>query len=134
MPRKIWWIVFTIFGLLNLFLDEDSFPDLNFFFMVPMQKALPDFEIKPYLLLVNKDAVASRDGLNQLFKVKKDAKGRTEVMVSEGLTSAQIGNFDLLREVPMGEIVQRLHPHSIRILERAHSIEKGSKEKHPMKC
>jgi len=74
-----------------------------------MQKALPNFEIKPYLLLVNKDAVASRDGLNQLFKVKKDAKGRTEVVVSEGLTSAQIGNFDLLREVPMGEIVQRLH-------------------------
>ena len=42
-----------------------------------MQKALPNFEIKPYLLLVNKDAVASRAGLNQLFKVKKDAKGRT---------------------------------------------------------
>jgi hypothetical protein len=74
-----------------------------------MQKALPNFEIKPYLLLVNKDAVASRDGLNQLFKVKKDDKGRTEVVVSDGLTSAQIGNFDLLREVPMGEIVQRLH-------------------------
>ena len=74
-----------------------------------MQKALPNFEIKPYLLLVNKDAVASRDGLNQLFKVKKDAKGRTEVVVSDGLTSAQIVNFDLLREVPMGEIVQRLH-------------------------
>lgn len=74
-----------------------------------MQKALPNFEIKPYLLLVNKDALACRDGLNQLFKVKKNAKGRTEVVVPDGLTSVQIGNFDLLREVPMGEIVQRLY-------------------------
>ena len=40
-----------------------------------MQKALPNFEIKPYLLLVNKDAGASRDGLNQLFKVKKILQG-----------------------------------------------------------
>jgi hypothetical protein len=35
VPRKIWWIVFTIFGLLNLFFDEDFFPNLNFFFIVP---------------------------------------------------------------------------------------------------
>ena len=74
-----------------------------------MQKALPQFEIKPYLLLINKDAVAGRDGLNQLFKVSKDEKGRMSVAVEEGLTSAQIGNFDLLKEVPMGEVVQRLN-------------------------
>jgi hypothetical protein len=74
-----------------------------------MQKALPRFTIKPYLLLVNKDAVAGRDGLNQLFKVKKDVEGRLQVSVPDGLTSAQIGNFDLLREVSMGEVVERLH-------------------------
>ncbi len=74
-----------------------------------MQKALPQFEIKPYLLLINKDAVASRDGLNQLFKVGKDDKGRLNVKVAEGLTSAQIGNFDLLKEIPMGEVVERLY-------------------------
>jgi hypothetical protein len=74
-----------------------------------MQKALPQFEIKPYLLLINKDAVASRDGLNQLFKVGKDEKGRLNVKVAEGLTSAQIGNFDLLKEIPMGEVVERLY-------------------------
>ena len=74
-----------------------------------VQKALPQFEIKPYLLLINKDAVASRDGLNQLFKVGKDDKGRLNVKVAEGLTSAQIGNFDLLKEIPMGEVVERLY-------------------------
>ena len=74
-----------------------------------MRKALPQFEIKPYLLLINKDAVASRDGLNQLFKVDKDEKGRIQISVSEGLTSAQIGNFDLLREVPMEEVVNQLN-------------------------
>ena len=74
-----------------------------------MQKALPQFEIKPYLLLINKDAVASRDGLNQLFKVAKDEKGRMNVTVADGLTSSQIGNFDLLKEIPMGEVIERLH-------------------------
>ncbi|MFN5693477.1 MAG: DUF2779 domain-containing protein, partial [Bacteroidota bacterium] len=74
-----------------------------------MQKALPQFEIKPYLLLINKDAVASRDGLNQLFKVAKDEKGRMNVTVADGLTSSQIGNFDLLKEIPMSEVVDRLH-------------------------
>ena len=74
-----------------------------------IQKALPEFEIKPYLLLINKDAVASRDGLNQLFKVGKDEKGRLNVKVADGLTSVQIGNFDLLKEIPMGEVVERLY-------------------------
>jgi len=74
-----------------------------------MRKALPQFEINPYLLLINKDALASRDGLNQLFKVDKDEKGRMKISVSEGLTALQIGNFDLLREVPMGEVVNQLN-------------------------
>ena len=74
-----------------------------------MQKALPQFEIKPYLLLINKDAVASRDGLNQLFKVGKDEKGRLDVKVAEGFTTAQIGNFDLLKEIPMSEVMERLY-------------------------
>jgi hypothetical protein len=74
-----------------------------------MQKALPNFTIKPFLLLVNKDAVAESDGLNQLFKVKKDLVGRLQVSVPAGLTSSQIGNFDLLTEVPMGDVVELLN-------------------------
>lgn len=75
-----------------------------------MQMALqPRFTIKPHLLLINKDAVASRDGLNQLFKVSKDENGRTQVTVPPGLTSTAIGNFDILRSVPMSDDIAKLH-------------------------
>ena len=74
-----------------------------------LEKALPQFKIRPYLLLINKDAVAHRDGLNQLFKVSKDSKGRTKVVVGENVTAADIGDFDLLREVPLREVIDILN-------------------------
>jgi hypothetical protein len=73
-----------------------------------LEQALPGFEIRPYLLLANKDAVSTRDGLNQLFRVRTDARGRLNVVVEGQLTASEIGNFDLLREVPMRNIVNRL--------------------------
>ena len=70
-----------------------------------LENAMPGFTVKPYLLLVNKDAKASNDGLNQLFKVVKDENGRTHIKTQPGLTAEQINNFNLLKEIPMREAV-----------------------------
>ena len=42
-----------------------------------VQKSFPNWSVKPYLMLANKDALASVDGLNQMFKVTKNANNRT---------------------------------------------------------
>lgn len=47
-------------------------------------KALPDYHVTPYLLLVNKTKTSNMDGLNQLFKIVKaegDSSGYLEVEV-----------------------------------------------------
>lgn len=35
IPSMLWWIVFTIFAALNLFIDSSSFPILNQFIVIP---------------------------------------------------------------------------------------------------
>ncbi len=45
--------------------------------------AFPDYNINAYLLLANKNAVASVDGLNQRFFLQKDNRGRTSVKVTD---------------------------------------------------
>jgi hypothetical protein len=73
-----------------------------------LERAMPGFDVKPYLLLVDKDAVSTRDGLNQLFKVSKDDAGRVQVITQPGLTADDFGDFGLLREIPMREEVDKL--------------------------
>ncbi|WP_435414960.1 DUF2779 domain-containing protein [Polaribacter aestuariivivens] len=39
----------------------------------------PEWEVKPYIMLVDKSKKASIDGLNQLFRITNDANGRTGI-------------------------------------------------------
>ncbi len=45
--------------------------------------SFPDFEINTFLMLANKNATASVDGLNQRFLLVKDERGRTAVKVKD---------------------------------------------------
>lgn len=54
------------------------------------EKALPAYEIIPYLMLVNKNATAPTDGLNQKFKIVKDQDGRSSVQISNQITEADL--------------------------------------------
>lgn len=48
-----------------------------------VQKCYPEYKVTPYLFLVDKSKKTSIDGLNQLFRIKKDSNKRTGVEVLE---------------------------------------------------
>ncbi len=57
-----------------------------------MQNALPDWNITPYLFVADKSASASVDGLNQLFKMSKDSRGRKKIVKKENITKEDLGD------------------------------------------
>lgn len=60
-----------------------------------LRKCFPDYSIKAFLMMANKDSVASVNGLNQFFKI--DKKGdRISIEVENGLTRTQLGDKILI--------------------------------------
>lgn len=55
------------------------------------QQALPGHKINAFLMLANKDAVSSVDGINQRFKVRK-VEGRLKVLTDPALTQPLFGD------------------------------------------
>jgi uncharacterized protein DUF2779 len=51
-----------------------------------VQKARPDLHVKPFLMLADKTVQCPTDGLNQKFRITKDAEGRKAVAVSPDLS------------------------------------------------
>ena len=47
------------------------------------QQAFPEWGIKPYLMLTDKNKKTSTDGLNQLFVIERDSDGRKTVGVNQ---------------------------------------------------
>lgn len=72
-----------------------------------MQKAFPDHDIEPYLMMIDKSVQASVDGLHQNFKVVEE-NGRYKVKVKPGITAQDLGE-QILTPVPvMNEVKQIL--------------------------
>lgn len=69
-----------------------------------LSKIYPDYSINTYLMMANKKAIATVDGLNQLFKINKSGD-REFVEVKEGLTRKELGEEILIR-VPVDDEVQ----------------------------
>lgn len=59
-----------------------------------VQKAFPDFKVIAYLILANKTQASSVDGLNQMFKIKKDGD-QTHIEIKDGLKKSDLGNMVL---------------------------------------
>lgn len=57
-----------------------------------MQLAYPQWQIASSLLLVDKDATCTVDGLNQCFKIVENSDNRTGIKVKEGLTKDDLGD------------------------------------------
>lgn len=72
-----------------------------------LRLAHPEWVVEPFLMLVNKEAVATVDGLHQLFRIAKDENGRADVHLTEQLTAEQLGR-ELLVPVDMSDIVDRV--------------------------
>ncbi|MEI7660684.1 MAG: DUF2779 domain-containing protein [Bacteroidota bacterium] len=67
-------------------------------------KLYPGFKINSFLMMANKDTVATVDGLNQFFKIVKTGD-RGSVEVKNGLNRSQLGEEILIR-VPVDEEVK----------------------------
>lgn len=57
-----------------------------------VKKALPEYEVMPYLMLVNKNSLCPTDGLNQKFKISRDKGGRKYAVVSKRLREEDLSN------------------------------------------
>ncbi len=68
----------------------------------------PNYEVGAFLLLIDKDANASIDGIHQKFKITKDgADQRLNIKVEEGIDYNALGN-ELLVEKEVTEIVLKI--------------------------
>lgn len=70
------------------------------------RRAFPDYQIEPYLMLIDKTQKATVDGLHQYFKVVEE-KGRSRVEVKEGVSREDLGE-QILRQVPVSGLVDRI--------------------------
>ncbi|MFZ4414700.1 MAG: DUF2779 domain-containing protein [Bacteroidales bacterium] len=59
-----------------------------------VQNAFPDFKVIAYLILADKSQAASVDGLNQMFKIKKN-EDQTHIEIKAGLKQHDLGNMVL---------------------------------------
>ena len=57
-----------------------------------MQKAYPEFDIRPHLMLIDKGTPASINGLHQYFKIVENQEGRSEVRLTENRSDIELGD------------------------------------------
>lgn len=76
-----------------------------------MQLCFPKWEINPFLNLVDKDATATVDGLNQFFKVDTSSENRTGIIKKEGITKADLGD-SILTTISVQEEVDYILTHN----------------------
>ncbi|MBC8192287.1 MAG: DUF2779 domain-containing protein [FCB group bacterium] len=72
-----------------------------------MQRALPGHEIVPFLMLTDKNKKSTVDGLNQLFRIRKDARGRMEIFPAKPVTPASMGD-PILLQIDVSEFVRKI--------------------------
>lgn len=54
------------------------------------KKAFPQFEITPYLMLIDKNAKCPTNGLNQKFKISRDESGRKYAVASKNINAEDL--------------------------------------------
>jgi hypothetical protein len=69
-----------------------------------LQSAFPDSTVTSFLMMPDKAKVAAINGLNQLFKVRRDGRS-TEVIVMPGAQAAVDQSKDLLAKVPVDSFI-----------------------------
>ena len=74
-----------------------------------VQNAFPDFKVIAYLILADKSSVATIDGLNQLFKIKKDGD-QTHIEIKSGLKQTDLGKI-VLTAINVEKEVELIHQH-----------------------
>ena len=85
---------------------KEHFYDIAFQKYV-IQKSFPEWEIKPFIVLVDKNKKATVDGLNQKFKISSNSSKRTGIIVEQGLTKSGIGE-SILAKFPVNHIISHI--------------------------
>ncbi len=80
-------------------------------------KSYPDWNVRAYLMLANKNSTATVDGLNQKFQLKKVENDRTYVQVIGGTTNEDIGDEMLIR-VNVDDLIQIINEEVLQIPDR----------------
>src|SRR5690606_29805424 len=65
-----------------------------------MQLCYPNWKINSFLNLVDKDATATVDGLNQFFKVDTSSENRTGIIKKPGIALSDLGD-SILANIPV---------------------------------
>ena len=73
-----------------------------------LENACPGYTVTSYFMMADKNAVCPVDGLNQKFRIVKDANNRKGVTVSSSLTDKDL-NPKILIEVPVDDYVRMIH-------------------------
>ena len=83
-----------------------------------IEKAHPQFSVKPYLMLADQHKTASIDGLNQMFRIKKKSNRRTGIEKKEDqLTQLNFPEDSVLSLKDVSEIITKIEKSEHRILE-----------------
>ena len=72
-----------------------------------VQLARPEWQVTPYLLLVNKTATAPIDGINSLFVCRRDEKGKPIVSTPHGVPES-VHACGLLKKHDVSEMVAKI--------------------------
>lgn len=57
-----------------------------------LQRAYPEFRVRPYLMLIDKETPTSVDGLHQYFRIVENEEGRSEVRLTENHADIDLGD------------------------------------------
>ncbi len=71
------------------------------------KKAFPDSQVKGFLMLADKSAVATVDGLNQKFQLRKSDDNRTYVEIIGDVSSNALGKH-LLNKINVDELIDKI--------------------------
>ena len=69
-----------------------------------LSQAIPNSNIDAYLMLTDKSIPCPSDGLNQKFRIERDASNRKGVKVSHSITKEDL-TLKLLRQIPVDEFI-----------------------------
>lgn len=83
-----------------------------------IEKAHPQFRVKPYLMLADQHKTASIDGLNQMFRIKKNSGSRTRIYIKKDqLAQLKLPEDSVLSLKDVSEIITKIETGEHRILE-----------------
>jgi len=87
-----------------------------------LRKAIPGSIVRPYLMLADKNARSSVDGLNQKFKIEKNEHGRTQAISMGDVSLAALGE-PILLEVDVRDYVLELQDDSYVLNNKTYGFE-----------